>query len=286
LEELGLQGGTLENVQTNIRRPVGMILVTGPTGSGKTTTLYSILEILNTPEVNISTIEDPIEYQIPRINQTQVMPKIGLTFSNGLRSLVRQDPDIIMVGEIRDKETAGLAINAALTGHMVLSTLHTTNAAGALPRLIDMEAEPFLIASTLNVIIAQRLVRCFCDDKKPYKLTDLEMKSLSRYCDLDRITDILRQEKVIKKNENIKDVQFYKPVPSKNCPDGYRGRKGIYEVLPVNETIKELIMKGANSSQIQNQAQKEGMITMIEDGLIKAAQGVTSLEEVLRVIKE
>ncbi|MGB2762263.1 MAG: GspE/PulE family protein [Minisyncoccales bacterium] len=286
LEGLGLRGDTLESIQFNIRKPVGMILVTGPTGSGKTTTLYAVLEILNTPEVNISTVEDPIEYQIPRINQTQVRPKIGLTFANGLRSLVRQDPDIIMVGEIRDKETTGLAINAALTGHLVLSTLHTTNAAGAIPRLIDFKAEPFLIASTLDIVIAQRLVRKFCSDKQAYKLETSEIENLEKYCDLEKILEILKKEKIVENNQGIKDIVFYKPIPSKDCPDGYKGRVGIYEVLNVTESIKELIMKGATSDQIQAQAQTEGMVTMIEDGFIKAAQGLTSIEEILRVIKE
>ncbi|MCK4520744.1 Flp pilus assembly complex ATPase component TadA [Candidatus Parcubacteria bacterium] len=286
LESLGLRGNTLENIQFNIRRPVGMILVTGPTGSGKTTTLYAVLDILNTPEVNISTVEDPIEYQIPRINQTQVRPKIGLTFANGLRSLVRQDPDIIMVGEIRDKETAGLAINAALTGHLVLSTLHTTNAAGAIPRLIDMKAEPFLITSTLNVVIAQRLVRRFCSNKQAYKLKASEIKNLEKYCNLEKIQQILEKEKIAKKNQGIEDIVFYKPISSKDCQDGYKGRIGIYEVLAITESIKELIIKGATSDQIQEQAQRDGMVTMIEDGFVKAAQGLTSIEEVLRVIKE
>ena len=286
LEELGLRGNTLEDIQLNIRRPVGMTLVTGPTGSGKTTTLYAILEILNTPEVNISTIEDPIEYQIPRINQTQVKAKIGLTFANGLRSLVRQDPDIIMVGEIRDNETASLAINAALTGHLVLSTLHTTNAAGAIPRLLDMKAEPFLISSSLNIIIAQRLIRQFCTDKKPYKLKASEIKNLEEYCDLKKILEILKKEKIAKNSQSFKDIEFYKSKASKECPDGYKGRIGIYEVLSITESIKELIMKGATSDQIQEQAQREGMRTMIEDGFVKAAQGLTSIEEVLRVIKE
>jgi len=286
LEELGLRGNALENIQLNIRRPVGMILITGPTGSGKTTTLYAILEILNTPEVNISTIEDPIEYQIPRINQTQVKAKIGLTFANGLRSLVRQDPDIIMVGEIRDNETASLAINAALTGHLVLSTLHTTNAAGAIPRLLDMKAEPFLISSTLNIIIAQRLIRRFCTNKEPYKLKTSEIKNLEEYCDLKKILEILKKEKIVTANQEFEDIEFYKPKASKGCPDGYKGRMGIYEVLSITESIKELIMKGATSDQIQEQAQKEGMRTMIEDGFVKAAQGLTSIEEVLRVIKE
>ncbi len=286
LEQLGLRGDTLENIQDNLRKPVGMILVTGPTGCGKTTTLYSMMEILNTPGVNISAVEDPVEYRMPRINQTQVNPKIGLTFASGLRSLVRQDPDIIMVGEIRDNETCGLAINAALTGHLVLSTLHTTSAAGAIPRLIDMKAEPFLISSTLNVILAQRLVRRFCSEKEKYTLKDSEIKNLKKYCDLDKILEIFREEKLIKPKQSFEDIIFFRPKPSKACPEGYKGRIGIYEALPVTESIKELIVKEAALDQIQEQAQKEGMRTMIEDGFIKAIQGITSVEEVLRVIAE
>jgi len=286
LESLGLREESLERVQINLRKPTGMILVTGPTGCGKTTTLYSMLEILNTPEVNISTVEDPIEYQIPRVNQTQVKPAIGLTFASGLRALVRQDPDIIMVGEVRDNETAGLAINAALTGHLVLSTLHTTSAAGAIPRLIDMKAEPFLISSTLNLIIAQRLVRRLYEGKENYRLTPNLISELKKYCDIEQILNVLREEKMLKPNQDIRDIDFYRPKPSKACPDGYKGRIGIFEALPVTETIKELIVKEATSDQIQKQAQKEGMRTMVEDGFVKAAQGITSIEEVLRVIIE
>jgi len=286
LEQLGLKDNALEIIQNNLKKPVGMILITGPTGSGKTTTLYSMMEILNTSGVNISTIEDPIEYRMPRINQTQVNPKIGLTFASGLRSLVRQDPNIIMVGEIRDNETVSLAINAALTGHLVLSTLHTTSAAGAIPRLIDMQAEPFLISSTLNVVAAQRLVRKLYEGKEKYTLKESVINDLKKYCDLDKILEILKGEKLIKPKQTLKDIEFYKPKPSKDCPEGYRGRIGIYEVLPVTEMIKELIIKKADADQIQAQAQKEGMRTMIEDGFIKAAQGVTSIEEVLRVIAE
>jgi len=284
LDELGLRGEALEIIQTNLRKPVGMVLVTGPTGCGKTTTLYAMMEILNTPEVNISTVEDPVEYRIPKANQTQVNPKIGLTFASGLRSLVRQDPDIIMVGEIRDNETAGLAINAALTGHLVLSTIHTNSASGAIPRLIDMAVEPFLISSTVNVILAQRLVRRLTDEKTSYKLTAPELKNLEKYCDLDKVLKILKQEKIVKANASWPDINFYRPKPSKDHPEGYRGRLGIYEVLTVSLAIKELIVKQATADQIQDQAQKEGMITMIEDGFIKAVQGITSIEEVLRVI--
>lgn len=286
LEELGFRGDFLESVQKSLRRPVGMILVTGPTGSGKTTTLYTMMDILNTPEVNISTVEDPIEYRMPRVNQTQIQPKVGLTFASGLRSLLRQDPDVLMVGEIRDQETANLAINAALTGHLVLSTLHTTNAAGSLPRLVDMGAEQFLISSTLNVIIAQRLVRKLCQDQEEYRLSEKEIQELSSYANLERVLEALRAEKIIKPKQELKDVVFGKPKSSGDCPDGYKGRVGIYEVLPVTETIKELIMQNASADKIQEQARSEGMLTMVEDGFVKAAQGLTSLEEVLRVIME
>jgi len=286
LEQLGLRDDALEKVKDNLRKPVGMILVTGPTGSGKTTTLYSMMEILNVPGVNISTIEDPIEYRMPRINQTQVSPKIGLTFASGLRSLVRQDPNIIMVGEIRDNETVSLAINAALTGHLVLSTLHTTSAAGAIPRLIDMKAEPFLVSSTLNVIIAQRLVRKLCEGKEKYNLKDSEVRELKKYCDLDRILQLLQEEKLVDPKQTFKDIEFYKPKSSKEDLEGYKGRVGIYEVLPVTEAIRELISKKADADQIQKKGQEEGMRTIIEDGFIKAVQGITSIEEVLRVIAE
>lgn len=286
LEGLGLRGESLEKVQESLRKPIGMVLVTGPTGSGKTTTLYAMMDILNTPDVNISTIEDPIEYRMPRINQTQVNPKIGLSFASGLRTLLRQDPDILMVGEIRDTETVGLAINAALTGHLVLSTLHTNDSAGAIPRLIDMKAEPFLISSTLEIIIAQRLVRTIYEDKEKYKLKKPEIENLKKYCDPDRILDVLKKEKIAKPKDNIEDIEFYRPKPSSNCPDGYSGRIGIYEVLPVSESIKELINKGVSSDEIKKQAQKEGMRTMVEDGFVKAAQGITSIEEILRVITE
>jgi len=286
LEEIGLRGEALEEIQDNLRKPVGMILITGPTGCGKTTTLYAMMEILNISGVNISTVEDPIEYRMPRINQTQVNSKIGLTFASGLRSLVRQDPDILMVGEIRDNETAGLAINAALTGHLVLSTLHTNTAAGAVPRLIDMKAEPFLISSTLNCILAQRLVRKLYADKEKYYLKEPEIENLARHCNLNKILEILQKEKLVKLKQPFNKIVFYRPKPTKDSPEGYKGRIGIFEVLPVTETIKELIIKRATSDQIQAQAQKEGMRTMIEDGFIKAVQGITSIEEVLRVIAE
>jgi type IV pilus assembly protein PilB len=289
LEDLGFRGKALERIQENLKRPVGMILVTGPTGSGKTTTLYTMIHLLNEPGVNISTIEDPVEYRMPRVNQTQVNPKIGLTFANGLRALVRQDPDIIMVGEIRDKETASLAINAALTGHLVLSTLHTNSAAGAIPRLIDMGIEPFLIASTLNVIVAQRLVRRLFE-KEEQKLSSAEIKEISKFVDLKEILRILQSYPPAslkgKIPQKIQEIKFYKPKKSKDCPEGFKGRIGIYEVLPVTEAIKELIIKKAPDSEIQKKAKEEGMLLMIEDGFIKAAEGITTIEEVLRVTME
>ena len=286
LEDLGFHGEALELLHKNIKKPVGMILATGPTGSGKTTTLYSILAILNVPGVNISTIEDPIEYRMPRVNQTQVRPDIGFTFATGLRSLVRQDPDIVMVGEIRDRETVDLAINAALTGHLVLSTLHTNSAAGALPRMLDMGVEPFLIVSTVNIMIGQRLVRRLAKEKTEHKLSDAELKALGAEVDLDRVLAVLKKEKIISWKGSWEDVSFYKPKPSSDTEDGYLSRIGIHEVLAVTPTIKELVMKGATSDAIEKQAKSEGMMTMLEDGIFKCVQGITTIEEILRVTRE
>lgn len=286
LEALGFHGLGLEQVHEATRQKTGMILTTGPTGSGKTTTLYSVLGILNTPEVNISTIEDPIEYQMQRVNQTQVRPEIGFTFANGLRALVRQDPDIIMVGEIRDGETASLAVNAALTGHLVLSTLHTNSAAGAMSRLVDMEVEPFLIVSTVNVVIAQRLVRRLCPSKEKYQLTKAEIADLSKNANLDRIREALIEEKIISGKEKWEDIPFFRAQKSAECADGYSGRAVIYEVMKVTPTIRDLVMKSSTASQIEEQARKEGMMSMLEDGIFKAAQGVTTIEEVFRVVSE
>ena len=285
-ETLGFLSSQIEDMHWAINRPTGMILVTGPTGSGKTTTLYTALDILNTPDVNISTIEDPIEYQIPRINQTQVKPDIGFSFANGLRSLVRQDPDIIMVGEIRDNETASLAVNAALTGHLVLSTLHTNSAAGAVPRLLDMEVEPFLMASTVNVIIAQRLVRTLCSGKEKFFLNSQQLERLSKEVDLDRVASFLVKEKIMGKVSDWSKVPFYKPSLNKDCPEGYKGRVGAHEILRVSEGIRNLIMANATSDDIEKQAKKEGMMTMLEDGVVKCIQGVTTIEEILRVTSE
>ncbi|HEY4503525.1 MAG TPA: GspE/PulE family protein [Candidatus Paceibacterota bacterium] len=285
LEYLAFHGEGLERIHNAVIQTTGMILTTGPTGSGKTTTLYTILDILNQPDVNISTIEDPVEYQMKRINQTQVNPEIGFTFASGLRTLVRQDPDIIMVGEIRDNETAGLAVNASLTGHLVLSTLHTNSAAGAIPRLIDMKIEPFLLVSTINVIIAQRLVRRLSENKEKYFLSKPEIASLSKSVNLDRVLQVLKVEKIIKNTESWEKIPFWKAVAGKD-DDGYKGRIGIHEVLKVNQTIKDIIIKGGTSEDIEVQAKEEGMMTMIEDGIFKAVQGFTTIEEVLRVISE
>ncbi len=285
LEYLNFHGESLERIHKALTQSTGMILTTGPTGSGKTTTLYTMLDILNQPDVNISTIEDPIEYQMARINQTQVRPEIGFSFAQGIRTLVRQDPDIIMVGEIRDNETAALAVNAALTGHLVLSTLHTNSAAGAMPRLLDMKVESFLLVSTLDIVIGQRLVRRLTDTKEQYKLSKAEFAQLQKVVDLDRVLEALKAEKVVKPGEGWDKISFWKPVPGPEN-DGFKGRVGIHEVLKMTQTIKDLIMKNATSSEIEAQAKKEGMLTMLEDGIFKCAQGLTTIEEVLRVVSE
>ena len=286
LESMGFHGVSLERIHEAMKQATGMMLTTGPTGSGKTTTLYTILELLNQHDVNISTIEDPIEYQVARINQTQVKPEIGFTFANGLRSLVRQDPDIIMVGEIRDNETASLAVNAALTGHVVLSTLHTNSAAGAIPRLMDMKVETFLLISTINVILGQRLVRKLTKNKEKYILSKSELASLGKIVDLDKILKTLKEENMVGEKDDWSTIYFYKAKQSIDLKDGYSGRIGIHEVLKMTPTIKDLVMKGATPTEIEIQAKKEGMLSMIEDGIFKCATGITTIEEVLRVVSE
>ncbi len=286
LEALGFHGETLERIHAALKTTTGIILISGPTGSGKTTTLYTMMDIVNTPDVNISTIEDPIEYQMKRVNQTQVNPAIGFTFAEGLRSLVRQDPDIIMVGEIRDNETASLAINAALTGHLVLSTIHTNSAAGAIPRLIDMGVEPFLLASTIRIIVGQRLVRKFCDGKEQYALDASERDKIAPKESFDTVLNALTEEKLVKKGTAIDDVPFYHPKESAECADGYKGRIGIHEVLAVSPAIKEIMLHQMTTDAIEDQARRESMLTMFEDGLYKAARGITSVEEVLRAVSE
>lgn len=282
LEGLGFHGAPLERIHSAMKQTTGIILVSGPTGSGKTTTLYTILDILNTPDVNISTVEDPIEYQMKRVNQTQVNPAIGFSFANGLRALLRQDPNIIMVGEIRDSETASLAINAALTGHIVLSTIHTNSAAGAIPRLIEMGVEPFLLVSTLKVIVGQRLVRRLTDSKEEYTLDAKERAKVAGDSHFDAAFKALTEEKLLKEGTKLDAVPFSRP----KGDAGYKSRIGIHEVLSVSSATRELIMRGGTSEQIEEQARKEGMLTMLEDGIYKASRGITSLEEVLRAVSE
>lgn len=288
LEKMGLHGEALEAIQREIRKPNGMVLVTGPTGSGKTTTLYTVVDILNSPEVNISTIEDPVEYRMDSINQTQVISKIGMTFAAGLRSLLRQDPDIIMVGEIRDKETLEIAIHAAMTGHLVLSTLHTNSAAGAIPRMVDMGVEPFLIASTTNIIIAQRLVRRLCVEcRESYKLNEKEVEILSKNYEVNAILETLYRMEALKSGTKWTDVELFKPVGCSQCNGtGYKGRGGIYEVFDITEDIEKLITQNATSDAMERKAREDGMVTMVEDGFFKVVQGFTSVEEVMRVTQE
>ncbi len=303
LSELGYWGKALSDLNREINDPNGIVLMTGPTGSGKSTSLFSILTTLNKPNVNISTIEDPVEYKILGVNQTQTNTKAGMTFASGLRALLRQDPNIIMVGEIRDAETASLAIQAALTGHMVFSTLHTNNAATSLPRLLDMEIEPFLIASTIRAVVGQRLVRrLHKDSRKSYVPSEEEKASITKLFNLPsgkdfRIIHELEKQAAaaglggdtpLSTDENgIKtlwhaDSEFN----DEAVQEGYRGRIGIYEVLYNSDAVKKLIMSRSTNDQIQEQAIREGMITMQIDGLIKALRGETTVEEVLRVSKD
>lgn len=275
LIDLGMRQEDLDKVTKAFNKSYGMVLSTGPTGSGKSTTIYAILKIINTRDKNITTIEDPVEYKIKGINQIQANPKTNLTFATGLRSVLRQDPNVIFVGEIRDVETAGIAVNAALTGHLVLSTLHTNDAATALPRLTDMKVEPFLVASTVNIIIAQRLIRKICDMCR----TSVDISQ----------SDLLKNipPEMIKKHFGIKkDLIIYKGAGCKVCHfTGYSGRVGLFEVLEVTNKVRKLITEKANSDIIAKQAVEEGMNTMLDDGLVKVIKGITSLEEVLRVTK-
>ena len=276
LTDLGMSEGDLAKVRKGFLKPYGMVLSTGPTGSGKTTSIYSILKILNTKEVNIATIEDPVEYDIEGVNQIQVNPKTNLTFSSGLRAILRQDPNIIFVGEIRDEETADIAVNSAMTGHLVLSTLHTKDAGSSLPRLMDMGIEHFLVASTINVIIGQRLVRRIC--LKCRVSIDVPVASIS---------ENLPRDLVFKYFKGKKSIRIYK---GKGCPvchsTGHTGRIGIFEVLVLTSEIRELIMAKADADRIKQQAIKDGMMTMLEDGIRKVQKGVTTIEEILRATKE
>lgn len=289
LEELGFIHRNYDTILRNIKKPHGALLVTGPTGSGKSTTLYTILSMLNTKNVNISTIEDPIEYHMPGVNQMQVSPKIGLTFAMGLRALLRQDPNIIMIGEIRDAETAEEAVHAALTGHVVLSTIHTNNAAGAVPRLLDIGVEPYLIASTLNAVVGQRLTRQICPDcKEEYKLDDDAAASLKKEFNLEHLLMVLKREQFIEEGvSSLQELTFYRGKGCDKCGHtGYKGRKGIYEVLDVTVEIQDLILKHSPTTQIQDKAVEQGMVLMWQDGFIKCLKGNTTIEEILRVSKE
>lgn len=303
LKQLGYWGNSLRIINEAIIQPNGMVLVTGPTGSGKSTSLFSILSKLNTPDVNISTIEDPVEYKIPGVNQTQTNAKAGMTFASGLRALLRQDPNIIMVGEIRDGETANLGVQAALTGHLVFSTLHTNNAATCLPRLLDMEIEPFLIASTVKAVVGQRLVRRLCGAcRQSYQPDQQEVDTITKLFNLNEsqsFADIHKLELEAIDQEVGGDtphgtseqtiVQLFRPSPD-GCNEcnstGFKGRIGIYEVLGNSVAIQKLIVANATSTDIQDLAIKEGMNTMLTDGLVKALRGNTTVEEVLRATRE
>lgn len=287
LEELGFQKSALEAIVRNVKKPHGMLLVTGPTGSGKSTTLYTVLSMLNTKLVNISTIEDPVEYRIVGANQMQVSPKIGLTFAVGLRALLRQDPNIIMIGEVRDQETAEEAVHAAMTGHLVFSTLHTNNAAAALPRLIDIGVEPYLVSSTLNAVLAQRLVRVICKDcQTPLEVDQATIEALEKLFHLDRLVPVLAREEVARV-KSFKDLKFFKGAGCDKCNhSGYRGRIGIHEILEVTPTIADMIMQKKSAGEIQDEAERNNMTLLWQDGFIKAVQGITTIEEILRVSKE
>lgn len=279
LQDLGLGGMALRKVEDSIKVPHGIILVTGPTGSGKTTTLYSVLDIINTPKVNIMTLEDPVEYQMTGVNQVQINPQAGLTFASGLRSFLRQDPNVIMVGEIRDSETSELAIQASLTGHLVFSTLHTSSAAGALPRLLDMGAEPFLLASSMTCILAQRVARRINPDYKEEYHPDDQVVA-----DIEKVLGKHFDNWLSKNNKTKENFVLYKPVQERPPTEPeYKGRIGIFEVMQITEEIGKLVLDRKPASDIENLALADGMLLMKQDGYIKALEGVTTIEEVLRI---
>jgi type IV pilus assembly protein PilB len=290
LEDMGYSGRALRSIREGIKHSNGMVLTSGPTGSGKTTSLYALVQEIKSDEINIVTLEDPVEYKMDGINQIQVNPEVGLTFATGLRSILRQDPDVVMVGEIRDKETAALAVQAALTGHLVLSTLHTNSAAGILPRLLDMEVEPFLIASTVRTVIGQRLVRRINGKPASYQASKVESEAIKA-----TIGDLLPKTEE-EKAAAVADLGYeglplagqnaytlYKGEATPSYPNGYKGRMGLYEVFNVTEDVQDLIIKRATSAEIQELAQKQGMVTMRQDGYLKALTGLTTLAEVNRV---
>ena len=293
LAELGLRGTALKIFEENIVKPHGIILITGPTGSGKTTTLFSVLSKINSPKVNIVTLEDPVEYQIPGVNQVQVNVQAGLTFASGLRSFLRQDPNVIMVGEVRDAETTGLAIQASLTGHLVFSTLHTNSASGALPRLLDMGAETFLLASSINCVVAQRVLRKICEDCKqqydpPQPLVEDIKAALGNLINGRAVRLSEQEEKDLKELEGGTKFKLFKGKGCDECADsGYKGRIAIFEVLPVTEKIGRLILERSPAGKIEEFAvTEEGLVKIIQDGYLKALEGITTIEEVLRVARE
>ncbi len=290
LEQMGYAGRALRKIREGIKRPNGMILTSGPTGSGKSTSMYALIKEIKNETINIVTLEDPVEYKIPGVNQIQVNADVGLTFANGLRSILRQDPDVVMVGEIRDAETAQLAVQAALTGHLVFSTLHTNNAAGVLPRLLDMGVEPFLIASTVNTVIGQRLVRRLTTRKEIYKSNNFETESINATVgdllpktreEVAAVSEDLGYDSLPIANPNEYDLAIGKNTPL--SPGGYSGRAGLYEVMDVTDEIQQLITQRATSAEIQRLAIEQGMITMRQDGYLKALDGITTLDEVNRV---
>ncbi len=288
LEALGLPPGPRTLLEQSIQKPHGILYVTGPTGSGKTTTLYSLLALVNTPGVNVITVEDPIEYRMQGVNQSQINPRIGYTFANGLRSILRQDPNVIMVGEIRDTETAEIAANAALTGHLVISTLHTNDAVGALSRLEDFGIAPFLIAYTTNAIIAQRLVRKICKEcTAPYPVSPTELDELRSRGVTDGLLRDLVKEKLLPKSTALSGLTLSKGAGCRSCGnEGYRGRVGIYEALAITPDLGALIARHAPAEEIRAHAAAHGMRTMFHDGLVKAVSGITTLAEVFRVTKD
>ncbi|MEX0934197.1 MAG: ATPase, T2SS/T4P/T4SS family [Candidatus Saccharimonadales bacterium] len=293
IENLGYRGRSRRLIEEGLKKPHGMTLSTGPTGSGKSTTLYAGISTIKDVAINIITLEDPIEYKIDGINQMQVDPQYGLTFSDGLRSILRQDPDVIMVGEIRDSETADLAVQAALTGHIVLSTLHTNSAAGVLPRLIDMGIEPFLITSTINTVIGQRLVRKVCSKcSKEYKASEAEASSIKKTLEgllpeSGKVNDKVKEDLGYDVLPSLSDgFKLYKGEGCEDCVSGYKGRTGIFEVFTITPDMEKVLVKGTTSNQVQAQAQEDGMVTMKQDGYLKALNGVTTLEEVVRVASD
>ena len=282
-EDLGIEGMNLKRIRKAIKRPFGLILVTGPTGSGKTTTLYVILRQLNTESVNILSLEDPVEYFLDGVNQSQVRPEIGYDFAQGLRQLLRQDPDVIMVGEVRDSETASLVIHAALTGHIVLSTLHTNSAAGVIPRLLDMDVDRYLIPSTLVLAIGQRLVRRLCNDCKEKVQPEKGLRDLL-WQEIQEFPEGIRSQLSLAGNKSAEELAVYRPVGCKKCgASGYTGRIAIMEVLEMSDRLGKLMSARASESAIAKVAQEEGMVTMRQDGIVKALDGVTTIEEVLLV---